>query len=92
MSDTTNQTTAALATQTGVMPRHSLQLIGTAGSEDDRRALLRGAGGAIETVRVGDTVRQGTVVAISDRSLILNTMTGTRTLSIPTGPEPRVAA
>ena len=92
MSDITNPTTANLATQTGLLPLRRLQLIGVAGPEDDRRALLRHANGQIETIRVGDTMRYGTVVAIDDDAVILQTASGTRTLHIPTRPEPRAAA
>ena len=72
---------------------HSLQLIGVAGTEDNRRALLRAPNGSIQTVQVGDSLRQGTVVAIDDDAIILSSGTGNRRLKMPTPPEaPRVAA
>ncbi|MFL4470879.1 pilus assembly protein PilP [Tateyamaria armeniaca] len=92
-TETTNATTADLATQRDVIPLRSLQLIGVVGPEEDRRALLRSSGGQIDTVRVGDALRQGTVVAIDDDAVILNAATGSRTLRIPQSTAlPRVAA
>ncbi|WP_299725234.1 pilus assembly protein PilP [uncultured Tateyamaria sp.] len=89
----TNATTAELATQTGALPLNSLQLIGVAGTEDNRRALLRAGNGSIQTVQVGDNLRQGTVVAIADDAVILSSATGSRQLRMPQAPEaPRVAA
>ncbi|WP_159089204.1 pilus assembly protein PilP [Tateyamaria sp. Alg231-49] len=92
MSEKTNSTTAKLATQSGVLPLRSLQLIGTVTSENTRRALLRQADRKIKTVSVGDKLRQGTVVAIDEGIVILNTTNGTHTLRIPTAPQPRAAA
>lgn len=90
---TTNATTAKFATQSELLPMHSLQLIGVAGTEDNRRALLREPNGNIQTVQVGDSLRQGTVVAIDDDAIILSSGTGNRRLKMPTRPEaPRVAA
>ncbi|MEL6807454.1 MAG: pilus assembly protein PilP [Pseudomonadota bacterium] len=92
MSDTTNSTTASLATQTRVLPMRTLQLIGTFTSENTRHALMRHADGTITTVRVGDTLRRGTVIAIDEGAVILNTANGTRTLRIPARARPRAAA
>jgi len=82
MSEITNTTTAKFATQTGALPLHSLQLIGVFGTQEERRALLRSPGGTFETVGMGDQVRQGTVVAIDENSVILSTAAGTRRLTI----------
>lgn len=93
MSETTNPTTAKLATESGVLPLRSLQLIGVVGTEENRRALLRNAGGQIETVRVGDKTRQGRVAAIDDDAVILAGSTGSRILRMPAPtPAPRAAA
>ena len=92
MSDKTNSTTADLATQAGVLPLRSVQLIGTFTSENTRRALLRRAGGDIVTVTVGDRLQPGTVIAIDEGTVIINTPSGTRTLRIPSQPQPRAAA
>lgn len=92
MPEKTNSTTADLATQTGILPLRSLQLIGTFTSENTRRALIRHAGGTIATVTVGDALRQSTVIAIDEGSVILNTAQGTRTLRIPAPQQARAAA
>ena len=92
MSEKTNSTTAKLATQSGVLPLRSLQLIGTVTSENTRRALLRQADRKITTVSVGDKLRQGTVIAIDEGAVILNTTNGTHTLRILAAPQPRAAA
>ena len=92
MTEPTNAITSKMATQRGVLPLRSLQLIGVVGPDDGRRALLRSAGGTIRTVRVGDQLRQGRVVAIDVDAVILSTGTGTRRLTIPAAPAPRVAA
>lgn len=90
--ETTNAATARLATQTGVLPLRSLQLIGVTGPADNRRALLRTAGGQIQAVRTGDQLRQGRVVAISDSAVLLDAATGPRRLHMPTSSRPRAAA
>ena len=92
MSNKTNKTTADLATQKGALPLGSLQLIGTFTSDNTRRALLRQAGGRVTTVSVGKKLRQGTVIAINEGAVVLNTAQGTQTLRIPEPPQPRAAA
>ncbi|MEM8654493.1 MAG: hypothetical protein AAGF36_07080 [Pseudomonadota bacterium] len=83
MTEKTNETTADLATQRGVLPLRQLQLLGVAGPEDKRRALLRTAGGQTRLVQVGDSLRQGTVVAIGEDQVVLNGGLGQRTLTLP---------
>ncbi len=90
--DTTNPATADMATDRSALPLRRLQLIGVAGTPEDRGALLRRAGGNIQTVRVGDKLRQGTVVAIDDDAVILSGMGGTQTLHLPQVTQPRAAA
>lgn len=90
MSQATNATTADFATQTGLLPLRSLQLIGVAGSEDDRRALLRSSAGEIWQVRVGDSVGRRTVVAMDTEAVILSRNGASETLQMPG--LPRVAA
>ena len=80
MSTDTNAATAAFATERGTLPMRRLTLIGIAGSEVARRALLRTPAGEIRQVAVGDTVRQATVVAISDNALTLASRTGSTTV------------
>lgn len=92
MSDPTNPITSNTATKRGVLPLRSLQLIGVVGTDDARRALLRTAGGRIQTVQVGDTLRQGQVIAIDVDAVILSTGGETRRLTIPSASAPRVAA
>ena len=92
MSEPTNPITSNTATDRGVLPLRSLQLIGVVGTDDARRALLRTASGRIQTVQVGDTLRQGQVVAIDVDAVILSTGGETRRLTIPSASTPRVAA
>lgn len=87
MTKKTNSITADLATQRGALPLRNLQLLGVAGTEDKRRALLRTAGGQTQLVQVGDRLRQGTVVAIGDDRIVLNGGMGQRTLTLPDRPK-----
>jgi len=92
MTETTNPTTADLATQRGALPLRKVQLIGIMGTEDDRRALLRTPAGQIRRIAPGDRLRQGTVAAISVDAVILQTATGQRVLRLPALPRARAAA
>ncbi|APX11726.1 hypothetical protein [Tateyamaria omphalii] len=83
MSEETNDITADLATQRGALPLHNMQLLGIAGADNNRRALLRTAGGQTRTVQVGDSLRQGTVIAIGEDRIVLNGGMGQRTLTLP---------
>lgn len=87
MAEKTNATTADLATQNGVLPLRNLQLLGVVGTESSRRALLRTAGGQTRMVRVGDTFRQGTVIAIGEDRVVLAGGVGQRTLTLPDRPK-----
>ncbi|WP_299612194.1 type II secretion system protein N [uncultured Tateyamaria sp.] len=87
MTEQTNRTTADLATQRGALPLRNLQLLGIAGPEENRRALLRTAGGQTRLVHVGDSLRQGTIVAIGEDRIILNGGMGQRTLTLPDAPK-----
>ena len=87
MSEDTNDITADLATQRGALPLRNLQLLGVAGSNDNRRALLRTAGGQTRMVQVGDSLRQGTVMAIGEDRIVLNGGMGQRTLKLPDTPK-----
>lgn len=82
MSETTNPEIANLATQKSALPLRQLQLIGVAGTEQARRALLRLPNGKITTVQVGDHLRQGTVQAIAPDAIVLLSPQGTRTLNM----------
>ena len=90
MTEETNDITADLATQRGALPLRNLQLIGIAGTEEAPRALLRTAGGQTRLVSVGDSLRQGTVIAIGADRVVLNGGLGQRTLTLPD--QPRAAA
>lgn len=90
MTEKTNETTADLATQRGALPLRTLQLIGIAGPEDAPRALLRTSAGQTRLVQVGDTLRQGTIIAIGADRIVLNGGLGQRTLTLPA--PPRAAA
>lgn len=92
MSDATNATTAQAATQVGALPLRKLHLIGVMGTPEARRALLRTSAGQVRQVRVGDTLRQGTVTAISDSAVYLHTSAGQRVLAMPDLPGAQAAA
>lgn len=96
MSDTaeqtTNPTTADHATQRGALPLRSLQVIGIFGTPEARRALLRSPAGQIRQVGVGDQLRQGTVVAISDAAVTLHRGATTLMLHLPPLAEAAAAA
>lgn len=79
----TSTTTADLATQRKALPLRTLHLIGIAGSDEARRALLRTPAGQIRTVSRGDQLPQGTIIAIAHDRLILQTATGERLLTMP---------
>ncbi|WP_147105946.1 pilus assembly protein PilP [Tateyamaria sp. syn59] len=83
MSEETNDITADLATQRAALPLRNLQLLGIAGSDSNRRALLRTGGGQTRMVQVGDSLRQGTVIAIGEDRIVLNGGMGQRTLTLP---------
>ncbi|MEX0370204.1 MAG: hypothetical protein AB3N09_06195 [Tateyamaria sp.] len=87
MADQTNDITADLATQRGALQLRQLQLLGVVGTEDARRALLRTASGQTRLVRKGDTLRQGTVVAIGADRVILASGSGQRVLTLLTAPK-----
>lgn len=89
----TNPQTATLATQKGVLPPRRLQLIGVAGPEDGRRALLRTPSGQIRQVQIGDRVRNRSIVAIADDAVILADNSGrTTALRMPAAAPTRSAA
>lgn len=93
MSDTTNTQTASFATERRALPLRRLTLIGVAGTPEDRRALLRTPGGQIRAVQVGDSLRQGNVVAIADSAITLATSGGrTTVLELPERASQRPAA
>ncbi|MEO1777219.1 MAG: amidophosphoribosyltransferase [Pseudomonadota bacterium] len=93
MSTDTNPTTAHLATDRGALPLRQLTVIGIFGTDAAPRALLRMPGGQITQVAVGDTVRQGTIVAIAGTSVTLATaMSRTSQLDMPTQGQERTAA
>lgn len=87
MTEQTNELTTDLATQRAALPLRQLQLLGVAGTEDARRALLRTPGGQTRTVRMGDSLRQGTVVAIGPDRLVLAGNLGQRVLTLPDAPK-----
>ena len=64
--------TQDIATQKGALSLRSMTLIGTAGSEQNPRALLRMPGGDIETVQMGDTVQGRRVHAIEPGRVLMS--------------------
>lgn len=87
MTEQTNAITADLATQRDALSLRNLQLLGVVGTEDSRRALLRTPAGQTQMVIVGDSLRQGTVVAIGEDRIVLNGGLGQRTLTLPDSPK-----
>lgn len=92
MSTETNPITAEMATRKGALPLNKRSLIGIVGSTDARRALIRHAGGKIETVTVGDTLAPGTITAISEDAVMIDGWRGTTRLTIPEAKAPAAAA
>ena len=92
MSETTNEITADLATMRGALPLRKLQLIGIMGTPEAPRALLRTSAGQIRHVAMGDTLPQGTVVAISDSAVILHGGAREWVLTMPAAPKAQAAA
>jgi hypothetical protein len=92
MTPDTNPTTANLATEPSTLKLHKPSLIGIVGTPETRRALVRHANGQIETVTVGDALPPGTIVAISETAVMIQTRSGTITLTMPQPKAPRAAA
>ncbi|WP_299687075.1 pilus assembly protein PilP [uncultured Tateyamaria sp.] len=93
MSTETNTQTASFATERRALPLRQLALIGVAGTDDARRALLRTPAGQIRQVQVGDVLRQGTVMAIAaDAITFAGTSGRTTVLQMPAQADLRPAA
>lgn len=84
MTEETNATVAGHATETGAINLNARTLIGIVGSAEERRILVRFAGGRIETLKLGDTLRPGKITAISDDAVMIGTATGSEKLTMPT--------
>ncbi|MEL6620504.1 MAG: hypothetical protein AAFY39_09415 [Pseudomonadota bacterium] len=86
MSKQTNDITADLATQRGALNLRRLHLIAIIITPEQRGALLRTAGGQVRQIAVGDSLLSGTVIAIDEDRVILDTSSGQRVLRMPGNP------
>lgn len=77
------QKAARLATREAALPLRALSLLGTFGSEDAPRALLRTRRGDILRVRAGDTVGGDRIAAIATGQVVLERHGKTRVLRMP---------
>lgn len=83
----TTQTTFATAinaTQPNAIDLTQTQLLGLFGTEDDRRAMLRSADGAIITAKPNDITELGEVMTITNAYVLLRTGATIRRLTVPT--------
>ena len=76
---------ARLATVPDGVKLDELALIGTFGTDDARRAMVRHASGRIETVKPGERVAGSKVVGISSDKIVLKSGSRTRELAMPSG-------
>lgn len=75
----------ALATQSDVLDLNTLSLIGTMGTEEAPRALVRLPSGRIEKVAVGDTLRGRRIDAIEPERMLLSRNGTQSVLEMPQG-------
>ena len=80
-----NTKAEGLATEKGVLDLYSVSLIGTTGSEDERRALVRMPSGRIETLTVGDMLRGRRIDAIEPARLLMSRNGDQSVLEMPKG-------
>ncbi|SHJ67522.1 hypothetical protein SAMN05444000_111115 [Shimia gijangensis] len=71
MTEKTSTHVAQQATQKAALTRGALTLIGVAGGEDTRRALILLASGRVVTAKMGERSTVGTVVGINETSVVL---------------------
>lgn len=83
MSD--NPKVAEAATQKNTIALDALVLLGTFGTEEDRRALVRHATGRVQKVEPGERVGGARVVAIGKDSIHLQSRGRVRKLEMPLG-------
>jgi hypothetical protein len=76
---------ADAATFEDALRLRDINLLGTSGSDSDRRALVRMGNGNLLSVTVGDTLDGGQVVAIDDGALAYVRSGQTITLEVPDG-------
>lgn len=88
--DQTNAATATHATEEDALRLTRVHLIGIAGAEGARRAILRRRSGTVEVVHVGDDTPLGEVVAIDKARVIFAGKAGIRSLQMP-GPDASAA-
>ncbi len=81
----TSRLAGKLATVDNELALNKLALIGTFGTETNRRALVRHSTGRVETVKMGERVAGSRVVAISQDTLFLKSGSKTRKLEMPSG-------
>ncbi|WP_424833485.1 hypothetical protein [Ruegeria sp.] len=78
-----NATVKATATQTGVLKKNSVSVLGVYGPKADMRALMRMSSGRVKKVKIGSRVASGTVVAIDEDGIVLRQSGQTRRMTIP---------
>ncbi|WP_413221402.1 hypothetical protein [Tritonibacter mobilis] len=71
MANSQTATAEALATSKGALPNRNLSLIGLFGSKNNMQALVRYASGRIETVKTGERLSLGRIVAIDQNGLLI---------------------
>jgi Tfp pilus assembly protein PilP len=81
--NTTPNSVAEIATRQASLRLNKLMLLGTFGTTAKPSALVRLPGGKTETLRVGDSVKGGQVIAIDDGRIALNTRGRAEWLEIP---------
>ncbi len=75
----------ALATEAGALDLNMLSLIGTMGTDEDRRALVRLPTGRFQTIAVGDMLRGRRVDAIEPGRLLMSRNGHQSVLEMPRG-------
>ncbi|MEQ9693607.1 pilus assembly protein PilZ [Shimia sp. SDUM112013] len=83
MTNKTPARVAAQATQSGVLKKGTLTLIGIAGSTTAPRALILTQTGRVVTAELGKRSSVGTVVGISEDTVVLKRGGQTTTLKMP---------
>lgn len=79
------QHAATLATQKSLLPLREMTLIGTMGTDNNRRALIRLPDGTISHVSIGDTLRGRRIDAIGPDRLLMSRNGRQQVLSLPSG-------
>lgn len=83
MSNDTPARVAAQATQSGVLNRGTVTLIGIAGNTSAPRALILLQSGRVITAKLGKKTSVGTVIGINENTVVLKRGGRTTTLRLP---------